>query len=1092
MDKAGAVRSKWRHSVGVTVFMLLIWGSIAVTSAKASVLPATITSNMTLNAAGSPYTGSPTIESGVTVQIGPGAVLNLGKITVKGTLKAEGTAEAPVIFTRGEVPGSWQNIKFEPGSGASILDHVEVRYGGSVNGTGGIEINGSSPTISHSVVSKNKTYGIRVSAGGAPDIAYNEITSNNSIGIVYETASTGEVNIHDNVVKSNLGAGISVGASGTNFGRSLGHNTVLSNGGNGISYGGSDIPPDISTNTLSENKYNQTVVQGTISQSATWTDPGYGFSMEAEITVASGATWTIKPGVYVEARRITVKGTLKAEGTAEAPVIFTRGEVPGSWQNIKFEPGSGASILDHVEVRYGGSVNGTGGIEINGSSPTISHSVVSKNKTYGIRVSAGGAPDIAYNEITSNNSIGIVYETASTGEVNIHDNVVKSNLGAGISVGASGTNFGRSLGHNTVLSNGGNGISYGGSDIPPDISENTLEANASDDIQVGGTVGHSSTWKLGGSPLRFIGTVLVPSGVTLTLQPGIYIRSPKMTVLGTLLAEGSAKRPVFLTGAGEEKGGEWGGINLEPGSGSSVLNYVELAYGGASGPMINVKGASPRITNSTLRRSSGDALRVQQSGQPIIEGNRFRNNQSGLRYEGEGKLSALHNDWGCSNIPGPMGCGDSVTSNVEWQPTAVLQELPRLCPGTTMSASSFQCLLPKYEPMLRYDSQESYFADDVRGIVENWGDVSGLWGIGELGQYSNRLFDKSYETGESNGLLIGESHPGGGGEFRLTLNLLGALYPNSLSADSDDWLDENDNYLADSEELEANGFMNSAYGYGSTDSEGKRWLQYWFWYYYNSHSYGGFGVHEGDWESVLIGLDSGNRPDTVVLSQHNGGARCTPEQLEATPEGAPIVFVGVDSHANFPRAGTFAAPFTLDSDHADGNGESAQPGLVLMNTYPPGWTAWPGHWGNSEGESGVESSSPQGPAFHEAWYAPQAYAEAAAECESGFESEEVPESFGAGAPSIESLSLQGRRPQVSYEVPRADGRGFWPRLRMSVNDLDDGGLPARSKTISNVRAHGAMTLPFPVESGHVVEVFGSLVYQDGRRIHLPPEKVRSP
>jgi hypothetical protein len=81
---------------------------------------------------------------------------------------------------------------------------------------------------------------------------------------------------------------------------------------------------------------------------------------------------------------------------------------------------------------------------------------------------------------------------------------------------------------------------------------------------------------------------------------------------------------------------------------------------------------------------------------------------------------------------------------------------------------------------------------------------------------------------------------------------------------------------------------------------------------------------------------------------------------------------------------------------------------------------------------------------------------------------------------------------VSYEIPKADGDGFWPRLRITVNDLDDGGLPGRSKTISNVKAHGEMTLPFPVEGGHTAEILGSIVYKDGRRVHLAPKKVRSP
>ncbi|HYQ77656.1 MAG TPA: hypothetical protein VEP91_00925, partial [Solirubrobacterales bacterium] len=92
--------------------------------ALATALPSTITENTTLSVAGNPYTGSPTIAAGVTVKAEPGVRFNLGKIIVKGTLKAEGTAESPVVFTgaNGKEPGEWSNIKFESGSGASVLD----------------------------------------------------------------------------------------------------------------------------------------------------------------------------------------------------------------------------------------------------------------------------------------------------------------------------------------------------------------------------------------------------------------------------------------------------------------------------------------------------------------------------------------------------------------------------------------------------------------------------------------------------------------------------------------------------------------------------------------------------------------------------------------------------------------------------------------------------------------------------------------------------------------------------------------------------------------------------------------------------------
>jgi hypothetical protein len=647
-----------------------------------------------------------------------------------------------------------------------------------------------------------------------------------------------------------------------------------------------------------------------------------------------------------------------------------------------------------------------------------------------------------------------------------------------------------------VIATEGNGLTYSGPDIPGDVTENMLEGNVSDDIQIAGTVGHSETWSVGGSPARVTGAgVVVPVGITLNLQPGVYIRAPKMIVYGTLHAEGTAARPVALTGPSEEKNGEWSGISLEAGSGASVLSYVEVGFGGSTGPMLNVKGVSPTIMNSTFRRSAGDAIRVQQSGQPTIEGNRFRDNHFGLRYEGEGKLHAPGNDWGCANGPKPTGCGDEVTSNVEWQPAAVLQELPRLCPGTTMLATSTTCLLQKYEPKLRYDSEENYYADSSAEITDNWGDESALRGETEAGWYTNALVDESewpYSTP-----LAYSSPSVAGGSFPLTRSALGTTYPNGHTADEADWLAEYGEYVRDAHRLEAAGYLNAAYAHAFTDANGKRWLEYWYWYYYNPKDFAGVGKHEGDWETVIVGLDPNNRPEEVIFSQHDGAANCYIGDVEQAEEGGPVVYVGLDSHAGYEKPGVFWA--TGEDDWADGAGPSAQPGLTIIGSSPPSWILWPGHWGHTQPEGGLpgQATSPQGPYFHEAWSAPDAYAANAFECTKTAEEEgRAPLQVNGVASSTSSLggiggvAVVGRRPMVSYKVPKATGHGFWPRLRISVNELGDGGIPPVSKTISNVKAQGRITVPIELKAGHAAEVLGSIVYKNGRRVHLAHRIVR--
>ncbi|MGH2974755.1 MAG: right-handed parallel beta-helix repeat-containing protein, partial [Solirubrobacterales bacterium] len=159
--------------------------------ASATALPTKITENMTLTSAGNPYTvGEITIEEGVTVSVEPGTRLvgtgAFSRIFVKGTLKAEGSAESPVVFTSasGEEAGEWRGLVFESGSDSSVLDHVEVAYGGHLS-VPMVEVVSSSPTIQNSTFRKSQNQAIYVPSGGSPNIGGNSFYSNGSTAIQY-------------------------------------------------------------------------------------------------------------------------------------------------------------------------------------------------------------------------------------------------------------------------------------------------------------------------------------------------------------------------------------------------------------------------------------------------------------------------------------------------------------------------------------------------------------------------------------------------------------------------------------------------------------------------------------------------------------------------------------------------------------------------------------------------------------------------------------------------------------------------------------------------------------------------------------------
>jgi hypothetical protein len=295
----------------------------------------------------------------------------------------------------------------------------------------------------------------------------------------------------------------------------------------------------------------------------------------------------------------------------------------------------------------------------------------------------------------------------------------------------------------------------------------------------------------------------------------------------------------------------------------------------------------------------------------------------------------------------------------------------------------YDALLAAHTPILRYDLDEDFHAISP-GAATDFYDTSD---DPDDADDANRLVDSFGAFASANPWVSFDEQID-----TLSLAYLGSAYTGSgprggTPAMSTDYISErgdgtwgpffsSDGFANDAAYMEAlPGYANRIYGRVAHGEDGKMWLQYWFYYYFDSQGDFGQNVHEGDWEMVQVGLGAGNSPDTAAYSQHGDGERCTwPADVDVV-NGHPVVYVAQGSHASYFRAGHYDDPDP--DDDAGGQGiQVTSPVLVQIQAQSPSWVGWPGSWGDTD--------SPPGPAFQGSkWDDPSTWATGLHNCDVG-------------------------------------------------------------------------------------------------------------
>ena len=121
---------------------------------------------------------------------------------------------------------------------------------------------------------------------------------------------------------------------------------------------------------------------------------------------------------------------------------------------------------------------------------------------------------------------------------------------------------------------------------------------------VSGVIQTNSTWRLTDSPYILLDDVIIPSSITLRIDPGVVVLGSAagndLSVEGTLYAVGTFNQPIIFSAVS----GNWGGITLR--GGTATLDYVEVSQSNGYGIFVNPQANNLlTVTNSRIYNNNG-------------------------------------------------------------------------------------------------------------------------------------------------------------------------------------------------------------------------------------------------------------------------------------------------------------------------------------------------------------------------------------------------------------------------------------------------------------------------------------------------------
>jgi hypothetical protein len=151
-----------------------------------------------------------------------------------------------------------------------------------------------------------------------------------------------------------------------------------------------------------------------------------------------------------------------------------------------------------------------------------------------------------------------------------------------------------------------------------------------------------------------------------------------------------------------------------------------------------------------------------------------------------------------------------------------------------------------------------------------------------------------------------------------------------------------------------------------------RWITYWFFYAYNDAA-GGIADHEGDWERIVIDLNSENKPVQVAYYTHGCAPRIYPwsQVPRVTSTGVrsqtgthPIVWAAKGSHGSWHEVGDGSrdhcnSRLGIGEDKLSNSGRRWRTWNYTIDVTGQLWRTFGGAWGDMGGSG--NTTGPLGP-----------------------------------------------------------------------------------------------------------------------------------